>query len=225
MAARRQCRARLAFVSKGRFIALEGGEGVGKSTQSRLLAQALEARGISVVLTREPGGTPGAEAIRALLLDPPGSGWNPRAEALLFAAARSDHVEKLIRPAILAGKWVICDRFLDSTRAYQGGGGGLSEAEILELHRVGSEGLLPDLTLLVEVPPQRAAERLARRDLDGSDAIGGRDAAYHARVAAAFSRIAEEEPDRFARIDGEGAPSEIHARIMAALSALLEDAA
>ncbi|KPL67595.1 thymidylate kinase [Erythrobacter sp. SG61-1L] len=212
-------------MSIGRFIALEGGEGVGKSTQARLLAEALEARGISVVLTREPGGTAGAEAIRALLLDPPGSGWNPRAEALLFAAGRSDHVERLIRPAIEAGQWVICDRFIDSSRAYQGGGGGLSESDILDLHRVGSEGLLPDLTLLVEVPPQRTAERLAMRDADGSDAIGGRDAAYHARVAAAFSRFAEENPERFARIDGEGIPGEIHARIMSALSPLLEERA
>ncbi|HTN14893.1 MAG TPA: dTMP kinase [Sphingomonadaceae bacterium] len=212
-------------MNKGRFIALEGGEGVGKSTQARLLAEALEAHGITAVLTREPGGTPGAEAIRALLLDPPGNGWNPRAEALLFAAARSDHVEKLIRPALDAGQWVICDRFIDSTRAYQGGGGGLSEAEILALHRVGSEGLLPDLTLLVEVPPALTAARLSLRDSDGSDAIGGRDAAYHARVAEAFSRIAGEEPHRFARIDGEGSPQAIHTRIMDVLAPLLEPSA
>jgi len=211
-------------VSKGRFIALEGGEGVGKSTQARLLVDALKELGIPAVLTREPGGTPGAEAIRALLLDPPGSGWNLRAEALLFAAARSDHVEKFIRPALQEDSWVICDRFIDSTRAYQGGGGGLSEDDILALHRIGSEGLLPDLTLLVEVPPQLTEGRLAARDVDGADAIGGRDTAYHARVAAAFSRIAEAEPARFAKIDGEGAPQEIHARIMAALRPLLEPA-
>ncbi|MBO0750173.1 MAG: dTMP kinase, partial [Porphyrobacter sp.] len=131
-------------MTAGRFIAFEGGEGAGKSTQSRLLAEALRERGLEVVLTREPGGTEGAEAIRRLLLDPSGPGWEPEAEALLFAAARSDHVARLIRPALERGAWVICDRFIDSTRAYQGGGGGLSDDAILTLHRVGSGGLLPD---------------------------------------------------------------------------------
>ena len=114
-------------MTRGYFIAFEGGEGAGKSTQARLLAEALRARGIDVLLTREPGGTPGAEAIRALLLDPPGDGWGAEAEALLFAAARADHVARAIRPALAAGRWVISDRFLDSSRAYQGGGGGLSD--------------------------------------------------------------------------------------------------
>jgi dTMP kinase len=212
-------------MTMGRFIALEGGEGVGKSTQALMLGEALHAKGIEVVLTREPGGTPGAEAIRALLLDPPGEGWDARTEAMLFAAARADHVVRLIRPALAAGKWVVCDRFIDSTRAYQGGGGGLPDAEILELHRIGSEGLMPDLTLLLEAPPEVTGERLSARDTGGSDAIGGRDAAYHARVAAAFRRFAEEEPARFAAIDGHGSPEEIHARVMAALAELLEHAA
>jgi dTMP kinase len=208
-------------VTAGRFIALEGGEGVGKSTQARLLADALRARGIAVVTTREPGGTPGAEVIRNLLLGLEGEGWNPRAEALLFAAARSDHVERLIRPALAAGKWVVCDRFLDSSRAYQGGGGGLSDVDLLDLHRVGSDGLLPDLTLLFEVPPEVAAERLAARDPDGADRIGGREAAYHARVAEAFARFAEAEPQRFARIDASGSREQAHAAVMAALAPLL----
>lgn len=205
----------------GRFIALEGGEGAGKSTQARLLAQALEARGIAVVLTREPGGTPGAEAIRALLLGTEGEGWGPRAEALLFAAARADHVERLIRPALAVGTWVICDRFLDSSRAYQGGGGGLRDADILALHQIGSEGLLPDITLLIEVSPEVAAARLALRDAGGSDRIGGREAAYHARVAAAFAAFAEAVPARFARLSGDDAPEAIHQRILAALEPLL----
>lgn len=210
----------------GRFIALEGGEGAGKSTQTRLLAQALRARGRDVVVTREPGGTPGAEAIRKLLLEgvpgDEGAGWNSRAEALLFAAARSDHVERLIRPAMAGGAWVICDRFLDSSRAYQGGGGGLSDGDIVALHNIGSEGLLPDLTLLVEVSPEIAAERLALRDAGATDRIGGRDAAYHARVARAFEAFAEARPDRFARIDGNGTPEETHARVLAALAPFLD---
>jgi len=205
-------------VRPGRFIVLEGGEGAGKSTQARLLADALRGRGHAVVLTREPGGTPGAEAIRALLLGTEGEGWQPRAEALLFAAARSDHVERLIRPALAAGTWVVCDRFLDSSRAYQGGGGGLSDAELVDLHRIGSQGLVPDLTVLVEVSPEVAARRLALRDGGKADRIGGRPADYHARVAAAFAEFAEAEPARFARIDGDGSPEETQALVLAALA-------
>ncbi|MFM5907189.1 MAG: dTMP kinase [Novosphingobium sp.] len=204
-------------MSRGRFIALEGGEGAGKSTQARLLAEALRARGLEVVTTREPGGTSGAEAIRALLLGLEGDGWNPRAEALLFAAARSDHVERLILPAVARGAWVICDRFVDSSRAYQGGGGGLSDADVLALHAIGSQGLLPDLTLLFEVDPAIAARRLALRDGDEADRIGGRPADFHARVAAAFDRFAQAEPHRFARIDGNGDPQATHALVIAAL--------
>ena len=205
-------------MKQGRFIALEGGEGAGKSTQYRLQAGALRAKGLEVVVTREPGGTPGAEAVRALLLGLEGDGWHPRAEALLFAAARSDHVERLIRPSLEAGKWVICDRFLDSSRAYQGGGSGLRDAEILELHRIGSEGLLPDATLLVEVDPDEVRRRLALRDGDGADRIGGRASEYHARVSAAFSSFAAQDPARFRRIDGNGDPGTIHGRIMASLA-------
>lgn len=209
-------------MTRGRFIALEGGEGTGKSTQARLLADALRERGVDVVLTREPGGTAGAEAIRAMLLGTEGEGWNPRAEALLFAAARSDHVERLIVPALDAGTWVVCDRFLDSSRAYQGGGGGLDDADILVLHRIGSGALLPDLTLLFEVDAAEVATRLARRDSAGADRIGGRDAAYHARVAAAFARLADAEPDRFARIDGNGGIEATHAAVLAAILPLAE---
>lgn len=210
-------------MTQGRFIALEGGEGAGKSTQARLLAAALKARGIDCIVTREPGGTPGAEAIRALLLGTEGEGWNPRAEALLFAAARSDHVERLIRPALAEGRWVICDRFVDSSRAYQGGGGGLSDGEVLELHQIGSGGLLPDLTLLIEVSPTTATARLSARDGDAADRIGGRGADYHAAVAAAFARIAASEPKRFARIDGSGDAAAVHDAAMAALAPLFGD--
>lgn len=189
---------------RGRFISFEGGEGAGKSTQARMLADALQSRGIDVELTREPGGTSGAEAIRTLLLDPDGPGWEAQAEALLFAAARSDHVARLIRPALDAGKWVICDRFIHSSLAYQGGGGGLSDADLLELHQIGSGGLMPDLTILVEVPVDIAAARLAKRDGGQSDAIGGRDHAYHTKVASAFARLAAADSGRFVRIDGSG---------------------
>ena len=209
-------------MTKGRFIVLEGGEGVGKSTQARLLAEALEQAGIAALITREPGGTPGAEAIRSLLLEGPASGadWNPRAEALLFAAARSNHVERLIEPALADGRWVVCDRFIDSSRAYQGGGGGLSDSEILYLHRIGSQGLMPDMTLLLEVPAELAQSRAALRDDGRPDAIGGRTADYHARVAATFRSLADAEPQRFSRIDAQGSPGEVHGRIMAALAPL-----
>lgn len=211
-------------MTKGRFIALEGGEGAGKSTQARLLAEALQRRGIACVTTREPGGTPGAEAIRALLLGLDGDGWHPRAEALLFAAARSDHVERLIEPALAGGTWVICDRFVDSSRAYQGGAGGLSDADVRELHRIGSGGLLPDVTLLFEIAPETARQRLTRRDGDDADRIGGRDAAYHARVAASFAAFAAAEPQRFARIDANGDPGAVHGLVMAALAPLVDPA-
>ena len=206
---------------RGKFIAFEGGEGAGKSTQVGLLALALEARGIAYVVTREPGGTAGAEAIRGLLLGTAGEGWHPRAEALLFAAARSDHVERLIVPALEAGQWVICDRFVDSSRAYQGGAGGLSDAEVMALHAVGSNGLLPDLTLLIEVSAKTAAARASARDGQTADRIGGRDAAYHARVAQAFAALADAQPDRFARVASDGEPADVHRAVVAALSSLL----
>lgn len=208
-------------MSAGRFIALEGGEGVGKTTQGRLLAQALRARGIEVVITREPGGTPGAEAIRTLLLSNEGEGWGARAEALLFAAARADHVQKLIRPALARGAWVICDRFVDSSRAYQGGGSGLSDGDVMALHAIGSEGLLPDRTLLLTADTEIAAARLALRDGDNADRIGGRSAEYHASVAEAFRRFATDEPERFSLINADGTADEVHGRVMAALSELL----
>lgn len=201
----------------GRFIVFEGGEGVGKSTQSRLLAEALRARGLEVVTTREPGGTPGAEAIRALVLASDGPGWGARAEALLFAAARADHVETLIRPALTRGAWVVCDRYLDSSRAYQGGGSGLQDADIMTLHSIGSEGLLPDVTVLLTLDPAEAAARALRRDAGALDRIGGRAAEYHARVAAAFLRYAAEDPARFAVIAADGAPEAVHARVLAAI--------
>ncbi len=206
----------------GRFITFEGGEGAGKSTQARLLAEALRERGLEVVVTREPGGTPGAEAIRALLLDPQGTDWSLPAEALLFAAARADHVERLIRPALDRGAWVVCDRFIDSSRAYQGGEGRLPDETIMALHATGSGGFLPDLTLLIDVSAEAAACRLALRDGDDADRIGGRDAAFHQGVARRFAAIAAAEPARVARIDGSGTAAEVHAKIIAVVAQRLE---
>lgn len=204
---------------QGRFIAFEGGEGTGKSTQAAMLADALQARGYEVELTREPGGTPGAEAIRSLLLNPPGEGWNARAEALLFAAARSDHVATLIRPAIARGAWVVCDRFVDSSRAYQGGAGGLGDDAITTLHAFGSDGLRPDLTILLQVDEATLAARLDARDGDTSDAIGGRGLDYHRAVAASFRAMANADPDGFVVLDGTGSPEQVHARVIEAVSA------
>lgn len=202
---------------RGCFIALEGGEGTGKSTQARLLADALAASGKQVEISREPGGTPGAEAIREFLLHPPGEGWTAEAEALLFAAARADHVARLIRPALENGVWVVCDRFVDSSRAYQGGAGGLGDPAIRALHEFGSGGLRPDCAILLEVDEARLAERLRARDGGASDAIGGRGAEYHRKVAQTFRRLAGADPQGFRIVDGMGNPLEVHGRILEAL--------
>jgi dTMP kinase len=204
----------------GRFVTLEGGEGVGKSTQARALATALRAKGLEVVETREPGGSAGAEAVRTLLLSGTADRWNAPAEALLFAAARADHVARTIRPALARGAWVLCDRFLDSSRAYQGASG-LKDADILTLHRVGSGAILPDRTLLLSLPETDAAARAAARDRGGSDRIGGRDPAFHAAVAAAFAGFAAAEPERFRVIDASGLPAQVTERMVAALEDLL----
>lgn len=206
---------------RGRFISLEGGEGAGKSTQLRALAKALRGRGLEVVETREPGGSPGAEAIRKLLLEGGDDRWTPQAEALLFAAARSDHVAKTIRPAVERGAWVLSDRFLDSSLAYQGGAGGVGMETVRALHAIGSDGFLPDRTLLLELPAEAVAERLSVRDAEGSDRIGARGGGFHGRVAEAFSRLAEDEPKRFRRVDAGGAPEQVTARLLTAVEDLL----
>lgn len=208
--------------ARGRLIAFEGGEGAGKSTQARLLADALRVRGLTVVITREPGGTPGAEAIRNLLLSPPGEGWTAEAEALLFAAARADHVAHLILPALERGEWVVCDRFVDSSRAYQGGAGGMGDEAILGLHHFGSQGLRPDRVILLEAEEAALNQRLAARGAE-TDAIEARPATYHRAVTAAFRTLAERDPQAFARIDAIGAPGHVHTRIMAAITDLLAE--
>ena len=203
----------------GRFITLEGGEGVGKSTQLEALAAALRGRGIEIVATREPGGSPGAEAIRALLLHD--HHWTPEAEALLFAAARADHVATTIRPALARGSWVLCDRFVDSSIAYQGGAGGLGFERVRALHEFGSGGFLPDRTLLLQLSEAEAAGRASSRDAEGADLIGGRGADYHRAVTASFARLAAEDPGRYRLVDASGPPEKVTGRLLAALEGLL----
>lgn len=205
----------------GRFISLEGGEGAGKSTQLRRLAAALRGHGLDVVETREPGGSPGAEAIRALLLQGEVDRWTPETEALLFAAARSDHVARTIRPALDHGSWVLCDRFLDSSVAYQGGAGGVGKGAVYKLHDIGSRGILPDRTLLLDLPMYDAAWREAARDGDHLDRFGRKSSAYHGAVAQMFRELAEAQPDRFRIVDASGSPEEVTERLLQALEDLL----
>ncbi len=198
-----------------RFITLEGGEGAGKSTQLRLLADALCARGLPVLRTREPGGAPGAERLRALLL----SGeitWSPQAETLLHFAARAEHVARTIRPALSAGMWVVCDRFYDSTMAYQGHGQGADRALIQA--QIGLLGIAPDLTLVLDVSPATAAARLRNRGGD-ADRYEREDAGFHARVKAGFLDIARAEPGRCRVIPADGDIAEVHKAILAAVAA------
>jgi dTMP kinase len=204
---------------RGKFISLEGGEGAGKSTQVKALAEALRQRGIEIVVTREPGGSAGAEAIRELLLSGKDDRWGPEAEALLFAAARADHVAKTIRPALERGQWVLSDRFVDSSLAYQGGAGGLGIETVRATNAFGIGGDFPDRTLVLALDD--GAERARARDTDGSDRIGGRPDDYHRKVEAAFRIIAAEEPERVKLIDASGSPEQVTQRLLDALQDLL----
>ena len=198
----------------GKFITLEGGEGAGKSTQARLLAAWLEEQDIEVVETREPGGTPGADAIRALLLgnDVP---LTATAEAHLFAAARADHVENLIRPALEAGKWVICDRFIDSTLAYQGAAGKLGVDTVRAINATAIGETWPDLTLLLRTDGDTGTRRAIARDGAEIDRFTNREFAFHRAVAEAFDEFALAEPGRFAVIDGRNDIDTVAADIQA----------
>lgn len=187
----------------GRFITLEGGEGAGKSTQAALLASWLRQQGKTVVETREPGGTPGADAIRDLLLanDVP---LTATAEAHLFAAARADHVERLIAPALARGDWVVCDRFVDSSLAYQGAAGELGPEKVRAINETAIGACVPDLTLLLRTDASLGAARAAARDGAASDRFSARESAFHEAVAQAFDEFAQAEPGRFAIIDAGG---------------------
>jgi dTMP kinase len=187
---------------RGKFITFEGGEGTGKSTQAGLLAHKLEALGLGVLLTREPGGSPGAEIIRHVLLSGAAKPLGADAEAMLFAAAREDHVRCTIEPALAAGKWVVCDRFADSTRVYQGALGQVDRRLIKGLERVSIGDLLPDLTLVLDVPIDVALERLAlRRGGAAPDRFEAENVEFHQKLREAFRALAADEPERCVIID------------------------
>lgn len=203
-----------------KFITIEGGEGAGKSTQIELLAAALEGAGVSVCATREPGGSPGAEQIRGLLVTGETDRWDPMTEALLHFAARRDHLQKVVLPSLEAGQWVLSDRFADSTMAYQGYGHGLGREAIEALYALVVGDFAPDLTLILDLPVELGLERaLARRD--GEDRYEGLGRAFHERLRAAFHGIAEREPRRCALIDASGDVATVHAAVRASVSARL----
>ncbi len=202
----------------GVFIAFEGGEGAGKSTQEALLAEALAARGHHVVRTREPGGTPAAEQMRRILLSPDNAGLDPRAEALLFAAARGEHVARVVRPALERGDVVICDRYLDSSVAYQGHARHLGAERVRSLSLWATHDLVPDLTVVLDVDPQVGLSRL-----ENPDRLEAEPIEYHRAVREAFLQIAAEEPDRYLVLDAarsvEALAIEILERALAELEA------
>ena len=207
------------MTARGKFISLEGGEGVGKSTQVKALAEALRARSLDVLVTREPGGSDGAEKIRELLLSGPDDRWSAEAEALLFAAARADHVAKTIRPALERGQWVLADRFIDSSLAYQGGAGGLGIEAVRAINAFGIGDGFPDRTLILVLDD--GSERAHARDVGTGDRIGGRPDDYHRKVEAAFHIVAAEEPERVKLIDASGTPEQVTERLVHALKDLL----
>ncbi|MEP9347434.1 dTMP kinase [Xanthobacter sp. KR7-225] len=197
---------------RGRFITFEGGEGTGKSTQARRLATHLRARGHEVVETREPGGSPGAEAVRHVLLSGAAEPLGPSAEAMLFAAARADHVDTLIRPALAAGRIVVCDRFLDSTRVYQGALGAVPAALLDALEQVAAGAARPDLTFVLDVPSEIGLARAAGRGA-AADRFEAQGADYHGKVRAAFLARAAADPARCVVVDASGPADAVEAEI------------
>jgi dTMP kinase len=202
-------------VKAGRFITLEGGEGAGKSTLLAELSDALTARGLPVTVTREPGGTPAANDIRELLVRGAGERWDVLSEALLFAAARNDHLQRLIRPALASGAWVISDRYMDSTYAYQVAGRGLPPETFETLHRL-IDAARPDLTLILDIDPAKGVAR-SRGPERGENRFETMDQVFHARVRASFHALAKREPERCVMID---ATQEKPAVLAAALAAI-----
>lgn len=204
----------------GRFITFEGVEGCGKTTQIGLLQAALESKDLEILATREPGGPPIAEAIREILLDPRHKEMSANTEVLLYCAARAQHVEQIIRPALEAGQIVLCDRFADSTTAYQGAGRGLAPEELKPLHRAATGGIRPDLTLLLDLPAEEGLTRTRGRGR--SDRIEREALAFHERVRQGFIELAQREPDRIKVIDGAGTVDEVADCIREHVCAVLE---
>jgi len=195
---------------RGKFITFEGGEGSGKSTQIKILAQRLDAVGIRHISTREPGGSPGAEIIRHVILSGVGKLLGPETETLLFAAARDDHVRTVILPALNQGSWVLCDRFVDSTRAYQGSLGQVSSDILNALQRVTIGDLKPDLTIILDVPVEVGMQRAAaRRGSGAADRFESEDMTFHQGLRAAYRRIAAEDPQRCVLIDATDDPDSV----------------
>lgn len=205
-------------MTRGRFITLEGGEGAGKSTQIALLKECLEASGLSVLVTREPGGSKGGEDIRNLLVNGDTNRWEPLTEALLNYAARHEHLEKVILPALAKGIWVLCDRFADSTMAYQGYGHGMNREVIRRLHRLVVDDVAPDLTLIFDMPVELGLERATSRG-DGEDRYERMGTDFHERLRQGFLEIERKDPARCKLID---ASSDIGAVAMAVTSEVSE---
>jgi dTMP kinase len=203
-------------VTRGIFITFEGGEGAGKSTQIRRLAERLRAAGRDVVLTREPGGSPGAEEIRGLLLNGEADRWSPLTEALLMNAARRDHIERVIAPALERGQVVLCDRFADSTRAYQGAGGQVDPTVIAQLENAVVGSTRPDLTLIFDLPVAEGLRRALSRN-GGEERFESKGVAFHDRLRTAFLEIAAAEPDRCAVIDATAALDAVETAVWAAV--------
>lgn len=214
-------------LARGKFITFEGGEGAGKSTHVKRLAAFLEARGIGVTLTREPGGSDGAEEVRKILVEGAPGRWTPLTETFLYAAARADHVARLIEPNLAAGRWVISDRFTDSTLAYQGYGHGLDLSTIAQINALATGGLTPDLTVLLDLPVEEGLSRAGKRADEGSpgdreDRYERMDVAFHQRLRDGFRAIAATDPARCVVIDATCPVDDVAAEIAGAVTERLD---
>lgn len=213
---------------RGRFISLEGGEGTGKSTQAQLLAERLRGQGLDVLLTREPGGAPGAEEIRALLVTGAVKRWSPMAETLLHMAARAEHLACAILPALEAGRWVISDRYMDSTMVYQGVLQGVGEERVRALHRRALDDVLPDLTAILDLSADEGLRRAGGRQAAATspgpeDRYERMGDDFHRRIVESFRAIAARDSERCRLIDAGGSPEDVHARLWALLAATFPD--